>query len=343
MYILGKIDATVGELVEDLQLIAKKASRCKTWNGMDGFGFTGIIRKDETLIMIAADDEAKLTVYQLIQEFSQYDPALKVVICEEYKWENFVKQEDHFFTYDEENKCCCYERSYKDVRVPTEEQIVANSKQEYVDMGLSVKWATCNLGASAPEEYGDYFAWGELKPKKEYAKCNYRFGDNVPFKKYQPATKVIVKHFFRANETKTVGDNKTILDVEDDAAVALLGNKWRIPTPQEFEELLKCCTWTWTRIHNITGYVVQSKKPGYRDRWIFMPASGFKINKGEASETRVWASYLTNAIEEADPKFAITMRFPHTASEGEWKRDTDPCTICHSVRYSGDTIRPVME
>lgn len=342
MHILRNIDATVGKLVEDLQLIAKKAPRCKTWNGFEGFGFTGIVCDEKILIMIAADDEAKLTVNQLIKELCQYDTEQKVVLCEEYKWENFEKKDGHFFTYDEEDKTCCYERDWTDVRIPTEEQFAAYSKQEYVDLGLSVKWATRNLGASVPEEYGDYFAWGELKPKKEYAHSNYRFGHGVPFKKYQPATKVTVKHIFRANETKNVGDNKTMLDAEDDAAAVLLGGKWHMPTPKDFEELLNYCTWTWTKIHGITGYVVQSEKNGYKDRWIFLPACGFKIDKGPATDTRTGASYLTNAIEKDDPKFAITMGFPHTASEGEWNRETDPCQLGGSVRYSGHAIRPVI-
>lgn len=343
MHILRNIDATVGMLVEDLLLIAKKAPRCKQWNAMDDFGFTGIVRDDETLIMVADDDEAKLTVNQLIRELSQYDPAQKVVLCEEYKWENFAQKDGHFFTYDEDNKTCCYESICTDVRVPTDEQFAAYSKLEYVDLGLSVKWATRNLGASAPEEYGDYFAWGELKPKKEYSSSNYRFAKGVPYKKYQPATRVIVKHLFRANETKTIGDNKTVLDAEDDAAAAQLGGKWHMPTPKDFEELLNCCVWTWTRIHGITGYIVQSEKKGYKDRWIFLPACGFKIDKGPATDTQQGASYLTNAIEKDDPKFAITMGFPHTASEGEWNRDTNPCELGSSVRYSGHAIRPVMK
>lgn len=343
MHILRNINATAGQLVEDLQLISEKAPRCKTWNGFEGFGFTGIVCDDKTLIIIAADDEAKLTVNQLIKELCQYKPEQKVVLCEEYKWENFEKKDGHFFTYDEEDKTCCYEHSHTDVRVPTDEQFAAYSKQEYIDLGLSVKWATCNLGASTPEEYGDYFAWGELKPKKEYANGNYRFGGGVPFKKYQSESKVVVKHLFRANETETVGDNKTVLDIEDDAAAVQLGGKWHIPTPEDFEELLNCCTWTWTRIHGITGYIVQSEKKGYKDRWIFLPTCGFKIDKKPATHTQIWASYLTNAIEKKNSQFAITMAFPHTASEGEWKRDTDPCEISSSVRYSGHAIRPVME
>lgn len=342
MHILGHIDATVGMLLEDLQLIAEKAPKCKTWNGCDGFGFTGIVRDDETLLMVAADDEVKLSVNQLIKELSQYDPTQKVVLCEEYMWENFERKDGHFFTYDEKIKNCCYEHNCTDVRVPTEEQFAAYSKLEYVDLGLPVKWATCNLGASAPEEYGDYFAWGELKAKNNYTTGNYRFGSGVPFKKYQSDTKVVVKHLFRANDTKTVGDNKTVLDTEDDAAAVQLGGKWHIPTPRDFRQLIDCCTWTWTCIHGITGYIVQSEKKGYKDRWIFLPACGFKIDKGPATHTKIWASYRTNALEKGDSQLAITMDFPHTASDSFWKRDTTPCSISHSVRHSGRAIRPVM-
>ena len=342
MHILVHIDATVGMLLEDLLLIAEKAPKCKTWNYCNGFGFTGIVRDDETLLMVAADDEAKLTVNQLIKELSQYDPAQKVVLTEEYMWENFEKQDGHYFTYDEKLKSCCYEHICTDVRVPTEEQFAAYSKLEYVDLGLPVKWATCNLGASAPEEYGDYFAWGELKPKNKYTTDNYRFGSGVPFKKYQSDTKVVVKHLFRANETKTVGDNKSVLDAEDDAAAVQLGGKWHIPTPRDFRQLIDCCTWTWTSIHDVTGYIVQSEKKGYKDRWIFLPACGFKIDKHPAVDTQSGASYLTASLKKGGSDFAITLQFPHTASAGFWRRDTDPCFISQSVRYSGHAIRPVM-
>ena len=116
---------------------------------------------------------------------------------------------------------------------------------EWVDLGLSVKWATCNVGANSPEEYGDYFAWGETSPKDTYTKEN----------------------------SKTAGKN--IGDIsgspEYDAATANWGGSWRMPTEAEFRELVIKCTWTWTTQNGVKGYKVSSKK---NSNSIFLPAAG---------------------------------------------------------------------
>ena len=296
-------------LLEDLLLIAEKAPKCKTWNYCDGFGFTGIVRDDETLLMVAADDEAKLTVNQLIKELSQYDPAQKVVLTEEYMWENFEKQDGHYFTYDEKLKSCCYEHNCTDVRVPTEEQFAAYSKLKYVDLGLPVKWATCNLGASAPEEYGDYFAWGELKPKNKYTTDNYRFGSGVPFKKYQSDTKVVVKHLFRANETKTVGDNKSVLDAEDDAAAVQLGGKWHIPTKEQIKELMSNTESTWVSNYNgsgVNGILLTSKSDNSKK--LFLPACGF-LGNGYSTYASCFVFLLSSSVFSFDDCYSTAFGF----------------------------------
>ena len=136
---------------------------------------------------------------------------------------------------------------------------------EAVDLGLpsGVKWATCNVGASSPEEYGDYFAWGETEAKPDYLWSTYRWcnGSETTLTKY--------------NTKSNYGtvDNKTVLDLSDDAARANWGGSWRMPTDAEWTELRNNCTWTWTTQNGVNGYRVTSKKTGYTDKSIFLPAA----------------------------------------------------------------------
>ena len=111
---------------------------------------------------------------------------------------------------------------------------------DYVDLGLSVMWATCNIGANSPEEYGDYFAWGEAETKPEYTYEN----------------------------SVTYGTDNYIFH---DAAVENWGGSWRMPTSDEYRELIGKCTWLWTSINGTKGYKVTSKKNGNS---IFLPAAG---------------------------------------------------------------------
>ncbi len=125
---------------------------------------------------------------------------------------------------------------------------------EYVDLGLpsGLKWAKCNLGASKPSDYGDYYAWGETTTKTEYSWDTYKWGTENNLTKY--------------NDT----DGKTTLDPEDDAATAKLGAPWRMPTSDELEELQDKCFWTWTTQDGVDGY----KFKGPNGNTIFLPGAG---------------------------------------------------------------------
>ena len=98
---------------------------------------------------------------------------------------------------------------------------------EYVDLGLSVKWATCNVGANNPWEAGDYFAWGETEPKTEYSWATYKWSYGT--------TRTLTKYCF--NSERGIVDNKETLELDDDAAYVNWGVKWRITTVEEWEEL----------------------------------------------------------------------------------------------------------
>ena len=155
-----------------------------------------------------------------------------------------------------------------------------------IDLGLSVKWASFNLGASAPDEFGDYFAWGETEPYYEEAMLLF---DNPVWKEGKTgynwesyrwcngSDNKITKYCTSQNYWDGLGspDNKTQLDPEDDAAIVLLGGDWRMPTYDECTELIENCTWEWIIENDVQGYRVTSNRPGYVDKSIFLPAAGF--------------------------------------------------------------------
>ena len=147
---------------------------------------------------------------------------------------------------------------------------VTPPEPEAVDLGMSVKWATYNVGATAPEQYGNYYAWGETTTKSSYDWGNYTFRtggstySDLKFSKY--------------NSLSGYGtvDNKKVLDLTDDAARTTWGGTWRMPTREEFDELSDNCTWEYTSINGVYGQKLTSKMPGYTDKWIFLPAAGRK-------------------------------------------------------------------
>ena len=142
---------------------------------------------------------------------------------------------------------------------------------EYVDLGLPSGnlWATCNLGASAPEAYGDYYAWGEVEPKQLYTYPNHKWykegAPSLGFTKYN-------------NE-----DGKLTLEDEDDAVIQNLGNGWRTPTLADFRELTnqKYTKIEKTTLNGVAGYKITSKK---NKKSIFIPFAGFKNDKPQTRE-----------------------------------------------------------
>ena len=147
----------------------------------------------------------------------------------------------------------------------------STDKVEYVDLGLPSGnlWAKCNLGASSPEAYGDYYAWGEVEPKQEYTKSNHKW-----YKEGAPS-----QGFTKYNNE----DGKLTLEDEDDAVIQKLGNGWRTPTLADFRELTnqKYTTIEKTTLNGVAGYQITSKK---NKKSIFIPCAGFK--NSEKPQTR---------------------------------------------------------
>lgn len=181
--------------------------------------------------------------------------------------------------------------------------------QEWVDLGLpsGLKWAKCNVGASAPEECGDYFSWGETTSKSGYYDYNYdSMLWQVPF-------------------------NDFAGDPEYDAAAANWGGDWRMPTRTEFEELMKNCTWTWTSQNGNNGYQVT----GTNGQSIFLPAAGY-CNGTNKNEVGVYGYYWGSTPDEIDSsdtdEYATILYFLDGYQD-----------VCNWRRYDGRSVRPVFE
>ncbi len=185
---------------------------------------------------------------------------------------------------------------------------------DYVDFGLSVKWATCNLGASSPEEYGDYYAWAETSPRT-ISPWNYDWN----------STPYCLDTSGGSWSKYTGSDGKTVLDPEDDAATIALGSPWRMPTFDEIKELLKKCKWTWTTMNGKNGY----KVVGPNGNSIFLPAAGYRFGTSlyYAGTT---GSYWSSSLNTSSPDDADYLDFD--SGYHDWG---------NYGRYNGQSVRPV--
>ena len=205
------------------------------------------------------------------------------------------------------------------------------STEEYVDLGLRVKWAKCNLGASKPSDYGSYYAWGETEPKAEYTWATYKWmqagqSDEMHITKYTIADGQTEGIWYDAGG-KFIGDHKTTLEAADDAAIANLGSPWRMPTIDEIQELRDNCTWTWTTQNGVKGYEVKSKKNGNS---IFLPAAGYR--KGSVlNNAGSWGYFRSSSLYIGYNDYACNLNFDSDRHD----------KYNYSRRYLGFSVRPV--
>ena len=169
---------------------------------------------------------------------------------------------------------------------------------EFVDLGLSVKWATMNVGASSPEGLGFYFAWGETTLKDKYSIDNYTF---------------------KANPTK--------LSLSDDAAHVNWGGVWRMPTEEEFNELVTKCMITLENTNTVRFTAANGK-------YILMPLAGFAKEDGSFKNVGDCGYYWTNAISNNTQ--AVDLIFKETFSGAE------VLGLNNGNRFCGLSVRPVL-
>lgn len=180
----------------------------------------------------------------------------------------------------------------------------------YVDLGLSVKWATCNIGADKPSDQGFYYSWGETEPMSDWPSwATYKWMTSG-----QSNPGYITKYTFDDQRPESIwydasgnfiGDGKILLDPEDDAATARLGSPWRMPTIDEFEELFDKCDYEPTRRDGADGMLVV----GRNGNSIFLPATGYFGSKGFSDDNGragyYWSASLSSEISSGGSCFAF--------------------------------------
>ena len=190
-----------------------------------------------------------------------------------------------------------------------------------VDLGLSVYWGTTNIGASKPEDYGDYYAWGETEPKESYSWSTYKYGTSSS------------GPFFKYNTSDSYGtvDNKTVLEPEDDVASVKLGGEWRMPTDAEWTELRTKCTWTWTTNYNGTGVKGQIVT-ATNGNSIFLPAAGYRRDT-KLYDAGSYGYYWSSSLNTDKPSIAWYVNF----NSGTVRRRD------YGYRSYGQSVRPVSD
>lgn len=191
----------------------------------------------------------------------------------------------------------------------------------WVDLGLpsGLLWARCNLGANSPEEYGNYYAWGETATKEVYNWSTYKYctvagGDNL-----QTLTK-----YNTSSDWGTI-DNLTTLQAADDAATAALGNGTRTPTEEEWQELINNTTVEWKPLNGVNGMMFTAANGDT----LFLPAAGFHNDTG-LGDTGGYGNYWSSSLHESSPHCAWVFHF---SSDGQY--------MDNYGRYCGLSVRPV--
>lgn len=191
---------------------------------------------------------------------------------------------------------------------------------EYVDLGLpwGTLWATCNVGANTPEEYGDYFAWGETEQKDTYDWITYKYCN----RSYNQLTKYCNRSEYGYNGFT---DNLTVLQPSDDAATANWGNGWCMPTKEQWEELYQNTNSTWTTQNGVSGRLFV----GSNGNSIFLPAAGWYLAEDLRSDG-YYGFYWSNSLDNGQFRAGSYYFCSNYSKE---------YLLC---RYDGLSVRPVI-
>lgn len=214
---------------------------------------------------------------------------------------------------------------------------------EYVDLNLPSGrlWATCNVGAELPEEFGNYYAWGEVKAYGEEDTENYHNYNNTgnyQKKKYEWSTYKYTTGnsydgpYLKYNFKKSYGtyDNSYTLELKDDAAYVNWGENWRMPTYKDWDELKNNCIWSWTSINGVNGYKVSSKSD--ISKFIFLPAANYRDDEATFEIDENNGNYWSNHLYHSD----------YSPSDSETFKFTPNNYYTYtSERYNGLSVRAV--
>ena len=204
---------------------------------------------------------------------------------------------------------------------------IGGDDHEYIDLGLpsGLLWATCNVGANVPDQYGDYFAWGETQPKDVYNWSTYQYcnGDCNQLTKY-------CSRFGYGYNGFT--DNLTILLPEDDAATANWGNEWRMPTKEEWQELYQNTTVTWTQQNGVNGHLFTASNGNS----LFLPAAGSRSDSSLYSAGS-YGYYWSSSLDTDYPYIAWSFDF-YSDDYGMYYYDRDIGSSVRAVRSAGQEL-----
>lgn len=191
----------------------------------------------------------------------------------------------------------------------------------FVDLGLpsGLLWATCNIGASSPEEHGNYYAWGETSTKEIYIwdTYTYAYGNS-----YDALTKYCNTAMYGHNGFT---DNLTTLEAMDDAATAAFGDGVRTPTKEEWEELMANTTAEWTTMNGVDGRIFTATNGNS----LFLPAAGYRSSR-DRRDLDSHGSYWSSSLDES---YTIDAWYVNFYSDGQ--------SVGSQYRYLGRTVRPV--
>ena len=195
-----------------------------------------------------------------------------------------------------------------------------NNHPHMIDLGLpsGIKWACCNIGAKSPTEYGNYYAWGETQPKNVYDWSTYKWGKYRKFTKYCTNSDNGLNGFV---------DNKSELDLADDAAYINWGSGWRMPSDEQMKELQDYCTIEWTTVSGVGGLLFKSNR---NNASMFFPAAGFRDESSLYNDGSC-GYYYSCTLGAIDPSGNYRLYF--YSDYGHWNS--------WDFRYFGCSVRAV--
>jgi len=205
--------------------------------------------------------------------------------------------------------------------VVEQQKSINNNNHEFVDLGLSVKWATCDLGASKPDEVGDLFAWGEVKTKDEFTDDNYKW-----YRRGEEDEEYIMATKYNSNSQWGDVDNITRLELEDDAARVNWGGDWRIPTEDEFQELIDNCTFEVL----FTGRIIEINENISWDEYYKE-----EIDKLYEARIKITSKKNGNSIYMYAPMTEGYGYLRYSTSDTNYSDDScdQPTILCHSLSF----------
>ena len=215
----------------------------------------------------------------------------------------------------------------------------------FADLGLpsGTVWASCNVGATKPEEYGNFYSWGEVATKQYFTINNYKYGSGVS-DRFTKITKYSFDNGFSCN------DQKETLEILDDAASQVMGGSWRMPTKADWEELFatrsdtKHYKWKYDQVNSVSGLKIKNLTTG---ACLFFPSAGYvyegKDPSGVAAEGYYWSSTLVHGTphDSSERAYSISFTWQYTYDVNRIMKNRNGDEVFGELRFRGMSVRGV--